>query len=231
MDSVTGMGTGTGTGIGSGIAIGAIDDDQMFVQGMAAWIGGTGDLRLAATGASVEEYLAAAPEPGIVTLDLHLHNGSDPVDNVAALVGAGHQVIVVTVVRDQAYISATTEAGAAAYLTKNNNLDALAEVVRALHRGDLPTTPEHAFWLSRDDRPTRPRLSPRESEILRAVGEGMLHETIGRRLGIGTSTVRSHLKSVRAKYAAVGRDIKHPAHYRDRVREDDLSRERLDPNP
>jgi two-component system, NarL family, nitrate/nitrite response regulator NarL len=37
------------------IEIGVIDDDQMLLQGMAAWIGTTGDIRLAATAASVEE--------------------------------------------------------------------------------------------------------------------------------------------------------------------------------
>lgn len=39
------------------IEIGVIDDDQMLLQGMAAWIGGTADFRLAATANSVEAYL------------------------------------------------------------------------------------------------------------------------------------------------------------------------------
>ena len=42
------------------IEIGVIDDDQMLLQGMAAWIGSTGDIRLTATAASVEEYLGTA---------------------------------------------------------------------------------------------------------------------------------------------------------------------------
>ena len=56
------------------IEIGVIDDDQMLLQGMAAWIGSTGDIRLAATAASVEEYLATAHVPKIVILDLNLGN-------------------------------------------------------------------------------------------------------------------------------------------------------------
>jgi two-component system, NarL family, nitrate/nitrite response regulator NarL len=209
------------------IEIGVIDDDQMLLQGMAAWIGGTSDIRLAATATSVEEYLGGPRLPRIVILDLNLGNYTDPVHNVAQLVNSGLQVIVASVIPDRAYIAATTEAGAAAYVTKNNNLDTLAGVIRAISDGNVPTTPEHAFWLGRDDRPRRPKLSPREREILVAVGNGTPHKAIARQLGITMSTVQTHLERVRYKYASVGRPIDHAAHYSERVREDSLGRERL----
>jgi DNA-binding NarL/FixJ family response regulator len=213
------------------IEIGVIDDDQMLLQGMMAWIAGTGDIRLAVTAASVEEYLAVARSPMIVILDLNLGNYTDPVRNVAQLVDSGVQVIVASVIPDRAYIAATTEAGAAAYITKNNNLDTLAEVIRTIHRGELPTTPEHAFWLSRDDRPRRPHLSPREQQILIAVGNGAPHKAIARQLGIAVGTVQTHLERVRYKYAAVGRPIDHAGHYSDRLREDSLGRDGLSELP
>ena len=106
----------------------------------------------------------------------------------------------------------------------------LADVIRAIHDGKTPTTPEHAFWLGRDDRPRRPKLSPREREILVAVGNGTPHKAIARQLGITMSTVQTHLERVRYKYASVGRPIDHAAHYSERVREDNLGRERL-PSP
>jgi DNA-binding NarL/FixJ family response regulator len=217
--------------VGPIIEIGVIDDDQMLLQGMAAWISGTGDIRLAETAASVEEYLGTARQPKIVILDLNLGNYTDPVRNVTQLVHAGLQVIVASVIPDRAYIAATTEAGAAAYVTKNNNLDTLAGVIRAIHEGKVPTTPEHAFWLGRDDRPRRPRLSPREREILVAVGNGTPHKAIARQLGIAMSTVQTHLERVRYKYASVGRPIDHAAHYSERIREDSLGRERLPEAP
>jgi DNA-binding NarL/FixJ family response regulator len=211
------------------IEIGVIDNDQMLLQGMAAWIAGTGDIDLAVTATSVEGYLANSPTPRIVILDLNLENFTDPAANVAALVEARLKVIVASVIPDRTWIVSTTEAGAAAYITKNNNLDALAEVIRAVHDGRSYTTPEHAFWLSRDNRSRRPHLSPREKEILQAVGSGVPHKAIARHLGISVSTVQTHLERVRHKYADVGRRIDHPAHYGDRVREDGLGRERLGP--
>ena len=56
------------------IEIGVIDDDQMLLQGMEAWIGSTGDIRLVAVATSVEDYLAVARTPKIVILDLNLGN-------------------------------------------------------------------------------------------------------------------------------------------------------------
>lgn len=153
------------------IEIGVIDDDQMLLQGMAAWIANTGDIRLVTAATSVDEYLAVAHTPKIVILDLNLGNYTDPVRNVAQLVDAGLKVIVASVIPDRSYIAATTEAGAAAYVTKNNNLDTLANVIRSIHSGEVPTTPEHAFWLSRDNRPRRPHLSPRERQVLVGVGQ------------------------------------------------------------
>jgi two-component system nitrate/nitrite response regulator NarL len=214
------------------IEIGVIDDDQMLLQGMSTWIASTGDIQLVAMATSVEEYLAIARTPKIVILDLNLGNYTDPVRNVAQLVDSGLQVIVASVIPDRAYIAATTEAGAAAYITKNNNLDTLAKVIRTIHSGELTTTPEHAFWLSRDDRPLRPHLSPREQQILIAVGNGTPHKAIARQLGISMSTVQTHLERVRYKYAGVGRPIDHAGHYSDRLREDSLGRDGLaEPRP
>lgn len=213
------------------IDVSVIDDDRMLKQGMAVWLARSGKMRLRATASTVPEFLATDPEPGIVILDLHLGDHSDPTANVADLVALGHKVIIMSVVPEREWVMATTEAGALAYLTKDNDLEALLAVVRDTHAGRSTTTREHAFLLSRDNRPTRPRLSPREQEILRAVGEGTPHKTIARRLGIKPTTVQTHLQRIRSKYAVVGRPIDHAGAYSDRIREDGLGRSRLGPAP
>jgi two-component system, NarL family, nitrate/nitrite response regulator NarL len=213
------------------IRIGAIDDDQMLLHGMASWIAAEiTDIELTVIAASVSEYLAQTPLPAIVLLDLNLDNFTDPVDNVAQLVEAGLKVIVMSVIPDPAYIASTTEAGAETYITKkNNNLNALARAVRDVHEGNDATTSEQAFWLSRDNRPHRPHLSPRELQVLIAFGEGKTQDAIARRLGIAPSTVQTHLERVRTKYLKAGRPIENRGHYSDRVREDRFGREHLGP--
>lgn len=211
------------------IEIGVIDDDRMFLDLMPPWIAGTGDIALTTTAPSVEDFLAQAPLPDIVLLDLNLNNYTVPADNVARLVAAGLKVIVVSIIPDADYIASTTEAGATTYVTKTNRVETLATVIRAVHRGEEATTREHAFWLYHDDRPNRPQLSPREKEVLIAYGTGTTMDAIARQLNITKSTVQTHLNRVKAKYAEAGRPILHRGHYSDRIREDRLGRERLGP--
>ncbi|MFI9639336.1 LuxR C-terminal-related transcriptional regulator [Micromonospora sp. NPDC051925] len=209
------------------IEIAAIDNDQMLLDGMATWLASVPDIRLTATARSVTDFLSQTVTPRIVLLDLNLEDFTDPVENVASLVEAGFTIIVITVVPDLSYILATTEAGAVAYVAKTANLTVLADVIRAVARGDSPLTTEHAFWLGRDNRPDRPELTPREHEVLVAYGRGMTVDAVGRQLGIAAGTVRTHLERAKQKYADVGRPIRHRGQYSERIREDSLGRERL----
>lgn len=44
-----------------------------------------------------------------------------------------------------------------------------------------------------------PRLTPREREIARLVGEGLQNKEIAHRLGVTTPTIKAHLGAVYAK--------------------------------
>jgi LuxR family quorum sensing-dependent transcriptional regulator len=52
---------------------------------------------------------------------------------------------------------------------------------------------------------TQPRITPRELAVLRLVSQGMASNDIGKLLGIGAETVRSHLKKVQVKLQARNR--------------------------
>ncbi|MFD9302562.1 LuxR C-terminal-related transcriptional regulator [Streptomyces sp. NPDC060048] len=211
------------------IEIAGIDDALMHLEGNAAWFKAESEVRMVAMAASVEEFLSGAIRPKVVTLDLHLNNGTLPADNVTALINAGHRVIVVTVIEDHDYAQETTEAGASAYLLKSSRMETLVSLIRDVHAGKAPTTADHAYQLRHDTRPHRPHLTARELEILEMVSAGMTHGAIARRLGGSPSTVATHLASVRKKYSDVNRPIKKPTDYRDRLRAWHLDRDRLDP--
>lgn len=49
------------------------------------------------------------------------------------------------------------------------------------------------------------RLTPREIEILRAIGEGMSNKEVARRLGISAHTVKFHLEAIFEKLGAASR--------------------------
>jgi len=206
------------------IEVGAIDNDRMLLEGLRAWISSTSEVRLADTAASVEEYLTRERPAQIVLLDLNLENYSDPVANVKALIDRGHEVIVVSVIPDLEYIISTTEAGAVAYVTKDQNLATLLEVIRSVNDGDSPVTREHAFWLSQDDRQSRPALSAQEKRVLEFYASGMTLDAAARRVGIKPGTAREYLARIKRKYAEVGRPIKNRVDYTERLREDRFGR-------
>lgn len=213
------------------IEIGCIDDALMNLEGQAHYLKDNSEIRVVTMAATVKEFLRgkAMPRPEIVTLDLHLDDGTLPADNVAELVAAGHKVVVLTVLPERDWVQETTEAGACAYLTKSNSLASLMTVIREVHSGNVPTTADHAFHLVHDKRPERPHLTPRELEILELVSNGMTHAAIARSLKCAASTVATHLAKVREKYNDVERPITRPTDYRDRLRERQLHRDRLEP--
>jgi two-component system, NarL family, nitrate/nitrite response regulator NarL len=142
------------------ITLAAIDDDRMLLAGLRAWLGPVDGIELTTTAATVDEYLDTGPAPAdVVLLDLNLRDGSTPAANVARLLDIGAAVLVVSTIPDAGHVLATIEAGAAGYVTKDNDLPALVSAIRDVAAGGTAVSPELAFVLSTDRRPERPRLS------------------------------------------------------------------------
>ncbi len=81
-------------------------------------------------------------------------------------------------------------------------LDAGLRAVAAGLRVSLPEAVAPGFA---EAPPPRPLLTPRELEILRALGEGMTNKAVARQLGISAHTVKFHLEAVFAKLGVASR--------------------------
>lgn len=204
------------------IRVGAIDDDRMLLAGMAAWLQPVTEVELVATAATVDEFLAAGPSVQVVLLDLNLRDGSRPADNVIRVQGHGAAVIVVSTIPDPAQVLATIGAGAAGYITKDNDLPALLEAIVAVAGGGTAISPELAFVLSTDQRPERPTLSPQEALVLRTYASGATLTATARRAGIAYGTAREYLERIKRKYTESGRPTHTKLDLADRAREEDL---------
>jgi DNA-binding NarL/FixJ family response regulator len=205
------------------IALAAVDDDRMLLDGLDRWVTDVADLRLVATASTVDELLDIPTDPpDVVLLDLLLRDRSEPVRNVRRLVGAGHRVLVVSVQADLAQVAATFGAGAQGYLTKDHDLSVLAEAVREVASGSTVFSPELAYACLRDPRPNHPQLSPQERAVLLAYASGMTLTAAARSAGIRPETARCYLERVKAKYRAAGRPTYTKLDLANRVREDDL---------
>jgi two-component system nitrate/nitrite response regulator NarL len=204
------------------VSLGVIDDDQMLLDGIGAWLQLVPDLRVLRTARTVEAFLAERTDVQVVLLDLNLRDHTVPAENVARLRAAGSRVLMVSAIADPEHVLATIEAGAVGYMTKDHDLGTLADAVREVAGGGSVLTPELAFLLSRDRRPTRPRLSPQEHAVLSAYARGNTLHSAARQAGVAYGTARVYLERVKRKYSEAGRPTRTKLDMANRLREDRL---------
>lgn len=179
-----------------------IADDHAIVRtGLAQLLRTTEDLMLvgeAADGTRALE-LVAELNPDVVLMDLSM-DGMDGVAATAGIVAAYPHVhvLVLTSFSDQARILRALEAGADGYLLKHSEPEDILVGIREVVQGGSPLDPKAARALLTQHRSpgTGTRLTEREREVLRMIGEGHPNKTIARRLGITERTVKAHLTSV-----------------------------------
>ncbi|MGW7080929.1 response regulator [Streptomyces sp. NPDC054866] len=180
------------------------DDHPVVREGLRAMLSAEPDLDVVAEASSGPraEALAAELRPDIVLMDLRMPGGggADSIERMAAA-GLPCRVIVLTTYETDRDILRAVEAGAAGYLLKDLARGELAEAVRAAARGETVLAPSVAARLVDQlrTRPERPRLSARETAVLRLVAEGCTNAEIGRRLHVAESTVKTHLLRVFGK--------------------------------
>jgi DNA-binding NarL/FixJ family response regulator len=178
-----------------------VDDHQILRISLARLLDAEDDVEVVGTAGDGAEAieLVAETNPDVVLMDLSMP-GMDGVDATRAIVGSGSdaKVVVLTSFSDRDRILDALDAGAVGYLLKDAEPDDLLRGVRAAARGDWPLDPRAARLLLGEGggRPSGPRLSEREQEVLGLVAAGLPNKLIARRLGITERTVKAHLTRI-----------------------------------
>ncbi|WP_329080818.1 response regulator transcription factor [Streptomyces niveus] len=186
------------------------DDHPVVREGLRGMLSAEPDLTVVGEASSgpQAEALSAELGPDIVLMDLRMPGGGG-VESIGRMRAAGLscRVIVLTTYETDTDILRAVEAGAAGYLLKDLTRAELADAVRAAARGETVLAPSVAARLVDQlrSRPERPRLSQRETAVLRLVAEGCTNAEIGRRLFIGESTVKTHLLRIFGKLGVTDR--------------------------
>ncbi|GAA1580204.1 response regulator transcription factor [Streptomyces globosus] len=203
------------------VTVAAVDDDRMLLDGLRSWLAGTDRLRLLAAVPTVGDLLAGPGRTAeVVLLDLLLRDGSVPEDNVRRVRAAGPRVLVISTVADRPRIVSAVAAGADGYLTKDHDLPTLVEAVATVAAGGTAHSPELAFAWVHDTAADRPRLAPRELEVLRYYASGLTLKATARRAGISPNTAKFYLDRVKEKYREAGRPAYTKIDLARRARED-----------
>jgi DNA-binding NarL/FixJ family response regulator len=158
--------------------------------------------------ASVERFLATHPTQqsvDVVVFDLELDDRRPDFTGLGKVVNAGHRVVVYSHLTADEIILQCLEIGAATYLAKSEGRKHLTDALRAARTNQPYLGPRMAGAMLQDQSTGRPNLAPREKEVLIAWFQTESKDLVASKLQIASTTVRTHLQRIRAKYAAVGR--------------------------
>jgi len=107
------------------------------------------------------------------------------------------RICVYTASADASLARDVLEAGASGLVLKEAPLAAVAQALRALQSGGSYLDPTLAGAI-----PSGTKLTERELDVLRLLAAGLRQDEIGRRLGIGPETVRTHLRKACSRLGA-----------------------------
>ncbi len=187
------------------------DDHPIVREGLRAVLGTQPDFEVvgeAGDGGEVVRQVAAL-RPDVVLLDLEMP-GVDGVEALRRLRASGAEVraIVLTAFDTDERILSAVQAGAQGYLLKESPRQEIFNAVRTVHSGGSLLQPVVASRLLRQVRrgaSSQEALTPRETEVLRLLAQGLLNKEIADRLSISERTAKFHVSSILGKLGAGNR--------------------------
>lgn len=182
------------------------DDHPAIRVGMAAVLGQEADIELVGEAENGAHALALFREhqPHVVLMDLRMPV-MDGVQSIRAIRRdfPEARILALTTFDGDADIRRALDAGASGYMLKDMLLSDVIKAVRAVHRGEQVIPENVAARLAEFN--DVDNLSPRETEILTLVAQGLSNKDIARGIGRTSETVKIHLKSIFVKLGVTRR--------------------------
>ncbi|MGC7093277.1 response regulator [Amycolatopsis lurida] len=194
----------------SAISVMVVDDHPIWRDGVARDLGEHGfEVLATAPDGDAAIRIAKTVRPDVVLMDMNLGETSG-VDATRAITGAlpDTRVLVLSASGEHKDVLEAVKAGASGYLVKSASSAELAEAVRRTAAGDPVFTAGLAglvlgeYRRMADAPPTigePPRLTERETDVLRQVAKGLTARQIAEKLVISHRTVENHVQSTLRK--------------------------------
>lgn len=178
------------------------DDHTLIRAGLRRLVESFDGLEVVAEAASADEavILARTQAPHVVLLDLSMpgRNGFDALDELRR-VAPDTAVVIMSMHDDAVHVREALARGASGFVVKEAAPAELEIALRAAHAGRVYLSPQVSAAMLGDPAGPRarrtadaPGLSPRQREILAALGAGRTTKQIAGDLGISIKTVETH---------------------------------------
>lgn len=191
------------------ITVMVVDDHPIWRDGVARDLSERGfNVRATAGDANAAVRIARTVRPDVVLMDLNLgaESGVTATGQITAEL-PDTRVLVLSASGEHADVLEAVKAGASGYLLKSASVEDLVDAVTRTADGDAVFTPglaglvlgEYRRMAADPEPKDQPRLTDRETDVLRLVAKGMTARQIATKLVLSHRTVENHVQSTLRK--------------------------------
>jgi len=190
------------------------DDHQIVRSGFTALLGTQPDFAVVGTAEDGAEAVRVCTEtcPDVVLMDVRMP-GVDGIEATRQLIsppGDRPRIVILTTFDLDEYVYDALRAGASGFLLKDVTAEQLFHAVRVIAAGEALLAPTVTRRLISEFARQQPRtdssrvtglatLTPRETQVLRLVAEGLSNPEIAARFTVTEETVKTHVSRILAK--------------------------------
>ncbi|GAA4224781.1 DNA-binding NarL/FixJ family response regulator [Streptosporangium album] len=195
------------------------DDEPLITAGIRTVLESAADIEVVAQAengrAAVDEAIRHRADVALIDVTMPVLDGLGALEELRRKVPTLRTVILTSFGTEPNVLRALQN-GAAGFVLKNCTPDELIRAVRAAHGGDAYLSPPVTRLVLGMVTPVEARrrreaagrlaaLTPRESEVLHLVAEGMSNAEIGRRLRMTETTIKTYVSRILTKLGCSNR--------------------------
>jgi len=192
------------------IRIVVADDQEVVRAAFGALLKTQPDFEVVGAAADGVEAVRLCQEhsPDVVVMDVRMPqmDGIEATRQIVAAGDGGPHILMLTTFDLDEYVYDALAAGASGFLLKDVTAERLFDAVRVIAAGEALLAPtvtrrliaEFAHLRQHHQRPTAPLrgLTPRETDVLLLIAQGLSNVEISERLFVGEETVKTHVSRV-----------------------------------
>jgi DNA-binding NarL/FixJ family response regulator len=183
-----------------------VEDQQTLADALRLAVTSEPDLECAGTARTVDEALVLVRQslPDVVLMDVVLPGALDGIEGTRRVkaTSPATRVVILTAVPTLDLVARAAAAGANGFLAKDAPLDAVLEQVRSTGGGQMRIDATAVLAMTvRDAGISQPpvHLTPRETEVLGHLVDGVTVGAMAPMLGISVHTCREYVRSLLSK--------------------------------